>query len=113
MVLTVVAFGDCTSPSSSSTSTASMSELIMVVSADTADQVRFPLLFIATATWVTTSEAAIFPAVSRVRHDAATLDGTLRDTTGASLSLPAVELETYSSTGGGGTACMSATSRTL
>jgi hypothetical protein len=32
---------------------------------------------------------------------------------GASLSLPTVELETYSSTGGGGTACTSSTSRTL
>jgi hypothetical protein len=40
----VVAFGDYTSPSSSSTSMISTSELFMVVSADTADLVRFPLL---------------------------------------------------------------------
>jgi hypothetical protein len=46
----VVAFGDYTSPSSSSTSMVSTSELFMVVSADTADLVRFPLLFFASAT---------------------------------------------------------------
>jgi hypothetical protein len=44
----VVAFGDCTSPSLSSTSMVSTSKLIVVVvSADTADLVRFPLLFFA------------------------------------------------------------------
>jgi hypothetical protein len=32
---------------------------------------------------------------------------------GASLSLPTIESETYSSTGGGGAACTSATSRIL
>jgi hypothetical protein len=48
----VVAFGDCTSPSPSSTSIVSMSELIVVVSADTADLVRFPFLFLAFAAWV-------------------------------------------------------------
>jgi hypothetical protein len=47
----VVAFGDCTSPSSSSTSMVSTLELLVVVSADTADLVRFPLLFFASATW--------------------------------------------------------------
>jgi hypothetical protein len=50
----VVALGDCTSPSSSSTSMVSMSELFEVVSVDTADLVRFPLLFFASACWVTT-----------------------------------------------------------
>jgi hypothetical protein len=48
----VVAFGDCKSPSSSSTTMVSTSELVMVVSTDTADLVRFPLLFFASATWV-------------------------------------------------------------
>jgi hypothetical protein len=76
-------------------SMASMSELIVVVFADTVDLVRFPLLFFASATWVATWaatwEAAIFPAVYRVRRGAATLDGALRDTLGASLSLPTVE----------------------
>jgi hypothetical protein len=38
----VVAFGDCTSPSSSSTSIVSTSEVMVAVSADTADLVRFP-----------------------------------------------------------------------
>jgi hypothetical protein len=46
----VVALSDSTSPSSSSTSMALTSELIMVVSADTADLVHFPLLFFASAT---------------------------------------------------------------
>jgi hypothetical protein len=45
----VVAFGDCTSLSSSSTSIASMSELIVAVSADNVDLIRFPLLFFAFA----------------------------------------------------------------
>jgi hypothetical protein len=58
-------------------------------------------------------EAGIFPAVFRVRRNAATLDGALRDVAGASLSLPIAELETYSLTGGSGAACTSATSRTL
>jgi hypothetical protein len=58
----VVAFGDCMSPSSSSTSMVLTSELIVVVSADTADLVRFPFLFFTSATW----EAGIFPAVCRV-----------------------------------------------
>jgi hypothetical protein len=45
----VVAFGDYMSPSSSSTFMVSMSELIVVVSTDTADLVCFPLLFFAFA----------------------------------------------------------------
>jgi hypothetical protein len=81
-----------------------MLELHVVVSADTADIVRFPLLFFACATWVAAWEAGIFPAVCRVRRGAATLDGALRDEVEASLSLPTVELETYSSMGGGGAA---------
>jgi hypothetical protein len=95
----VVAFGDYTSPSSSSTSMVSMSELIVAVYAGTADLVRFPLLFLASATWVATWEAGIFPAVCCVRRDATTLDGALRDTAEASLSLPTVESEMYSSMG--------------
>jgi hypothetical protein len=43
----VVAFGDCTSPSTSSMSTVSTSELAVVVSVDTANLVRLPLLFFA------------------------------------------------------------------
>jgi hypothetical protein len=38
--------------------------------------------------------------VCRVRRDAATLDGTLRDEAEASLSLPTIESEMYSSMGG-------------
>jgi hypothetical protein len=53
------------------------------------------------------------PAICRGRRGAATLDGALRDVAGASLSLPTIESETYLSTGGGGAACTSATSRTL
>jgi hypothetical protein len=45
----VVAFGDSTSPSSSSTSLVSTSELIVVMSADTADLVRFLFFFFASA----------------------------------------------------------------
>jgi hypothetical protein len=45
----VVAFGDSTSPSPSSTLMVSTSELIVVVSADTADLVRFPFPFLASA----------------------------------------------------------------
>jgi hypothetical protein len=45
----VVAFGNFASPTSSSTSMVSTSELTVVVSADTADLVRFPLLFFAFA----------------------------------------------------------------
>jgi hypothetical protein len=84
----IVAFGDCTPPSSSSTSMVSTSELTVVVSADTADLVRFPLLFFASATWVAAWEAGIFPAACRVRRGAATLDGALRDATGASVVTP-------------------------
>jgi hypothetical protein len=43
----------------------------------------------------------------------ATMDGALRDAAGASLSLPTVESETYSSTGGASTTCTSVVSRTL
>jgi hypothetical protein len=64
-------------------------------------------------TWVAAWEVSIFPAVCRVRRSAANLDGPLRDVAGASLSLPTIESETYSSTGGGGAACTSATLRTL
>jgi hypothetical protein len=45
----------------------STSELVVVVSADTADLVRFPLLFFTSAIWVAAWEAGIFPAVCRVR----------------------------------------------
>jgi hypothetical protein len=90
-----------------------MSELTVVVSVDTADLVRFPLLFFASAIWVAAWEVGIFSDVCRVRRSAATLDGALRDVAGASLSLPTIESETYSSTGGGGAACTSATSRIL
>jgi hypothetical protein len=90
-----------------------MSELIVVLSAETADLVRFPLLFFTSATWTAAREAGIFPTVCRVRRGTTTLDGALRDAVGASLSLPTVESLTYSSTGGGGAACTSATSRSL
>jgi hypothetical protein len=43
----------------------------------------------------------------------ATMDGAQRDTTGASLSLPTVESEMYSSTGGASATCTSAVSWTL
>jgi hypothetical protein len=85
----------------------------VAVSADNVDLIRFPLLFFAFAIWVAALEAGIFPVVCRVRRGAATLDGALRDMAGASLSLPTVESEMYSPTGGGGTACTSATSWTL
>jgi hypothetical protein len=58
-------------------------------------------------------EAGIFPAICRVLHGVATLDGALRDMVGASSSLPTVKSEMYSSTGGVGAACTSAASRTL
>jgi hypothetical protein len=72
-----------------------------------------PLLFFASAIWVAACEAEIFPAVCNVHRGAATLDGALRDVAGASLSLPTIESETYSSTGGGGTTYTSTTSQTL
>jgi hypothetical protein len=52
----------------------------------------------------------IFHVVRRMRRGTTTLDGDLRDVAGASLSLPTVESETYSSMGGGGAAFTSATS---
>jgi hypothetical protein len=64
----VVAFGDCTSPSSPSTSMVSTLELVVVVSTDTADLVRFPLLFFTYVIRVAAWEAGIFPAVCRMRH---------------------------------------------
>jgi hypothetical protein len=88
----------------------SMSELTVVVSVDTADLVRFPLLFFASPIWVAAWEVGIFHVVRRVRRGTTTLDGDLHDVAGASLSLPTVESETYSSTGGGGAAFTSATS---
>jgi hypothetical protein len=90
----------------------STSELIMVVSTDTADLVRF-LFFFVSAAWVAAREAEIFPAVCRVRRGVATMDGALRDMVGASSSLPTVKSEMYLSMGGAGAACMSAASRTL
>jgi hypothetical protein len=75
----------------------SMSELFEVVFADTADLVHFPLLFFTSASWVAAWEVEIFPAVCRVRHAVVTLDVALRDVAGASLSLPTVGLEMYSS----------------
>jgi hypothetical protein len=92
---------------------ASTSELFVVVSADTADLVCFPLLFFAFAIWVAPWEAGIFAAGCHVHRGVATLDGALRDVAGASLSLPTVKSDMYSSMGGGGAACMSTTSRTL
>jgi hypothetical protein len=41
------------------------------------------------------------------------LEGPLRDVAGTPLSLPTVESDTYSSTGGGGAACTFATLQTL
>jgi hypothetical protein len=69
-----------------------------------------PLLFFASTSWVAAWEAGIFPTVCRMRRAAATLDGALRDVAGASLSLPTVESEMYSSMGGGGAACTLTTS---
>jgi hypothetical protein len=77
----------------------SVSEVIVVVYADTADQVRFLFLFFPYEAWVTAWEAGIFPAVCRVRRGAVTLDGALRDVAEASLSLPTVESKTYLSMG--------------
>jgi hypothetical protein len=70
----------------------STSELIVVVCADNEDLVHFLFLFFASAAW----EPDIFPAVCRVHRGATTLDGTLRDVVGASLSLLTIESETYS-----------------
>jgi hypothetical protein len=53
----------------------STSELFVVVSADTANLVRFPLLFFTSATWVAAWEAGIFLVVCRVHRGAVTLDG--------------------------------------
>jgi hypothetical protein len=89
----------------------STSELIVVVSADTADLVRF--LFFAPMAWVVAREVEIFPAVYRVCRGVVTLDGALCDVAGASSLLPTVESETYSSMGGVGTACTSAAPQTL
>jgi hypothetical protein len=93
-------------------------ELTMVVSTDTVDLVRFLFFFFASAVWVTemvaaAQEADIFPNVCGVHRTTVTLEGSLRDVAGASSSLPTIESEMYSSTGGGGAACTSATSRTL
>jgi hypothetical protein len=90
-----------------------MSELIMVMSADTANLVRFLFFFFASAAWVAAQEEEFFPVVCPVRHGAATLDGALCDVAGALSSLPTVESETYSSMEGVGAACMSTASRTL
>jgi hypothetical protein len=73
--------------------------MIVVVCTDTADLVRFPLLFFASAAWVTAWEVGTFPAVCRVRRGAATFDGTLRVEAVASLSHPTVESKTYSPMG--------------
>jgi hypothetical protein len=61
------------------------------------------------ATW----EADIFPTFCHVRHDVLTLDGALHYVAVASSSLPTVESEMYSSMGGAGATCMSATLQTL
>jgi hypothetical protein len=74
-------------------------EMIVVLSANTADLVHFLFLFFTFAAWVAVWEAGIFPAVCCVRRGAATLDGTLQDVAGASLSLTTVKSETYSSMG--------------
>jgi hypothetical protein len=91
----------------------STSELIVVVSADTADLVRFLFFFFAPMAWVVAREVEIFPAVYRVCRGVVTLDGALCDVAGASSLLPTVESETYSSMGGVGTACTSAAPQTL
>jgi hypothetical protein len=91
----------------------SMSELIVVVSADTVDLVCFLFFFFTFAPCVAAREAEIFPAVCRVRRGAATLEVALHAVVGASSSLPTVESETYSLMGGAGTACTSAASRAL
>jgi hypothetical protein len=93
-------------------------ELTVVISTDTVNHVQFGFFLFASAVWVAVivveaREADIFPVVCRVCRGAATLDGALRDMAGASSSLPTVESEMYSSTGGGGVACMSAASWTL
>jgi hypothetical protein len=93
-------------------------ELTMVVCTDTVDLVCFLFFFFASVVWVAAMvvaarEADIFPDVCRVRRGTATLDGALCDMAGASSSLPIVELEMYSSTGGVGAASTYATSRTL
>jgi hypothetical protein len=100
-------------PSSSSKLIVLTSELTVVT-----DLVRFLFFFFTSAvrvaaTEVAAQEADIFPTVYRVRRGATTLDGALRDMVGASSSLPTIELETYSSTGGVGGACTSAASWTL
>jgi hypothetical protein len=58
-------------------------------------------------------EADTFSVVCRVRRGATTLDDALRYVEGTSSSLPTVESETYSSTGGVGAACTSSSSQTL
>jgi hypothetical protein len=58
-------------------------------------------------------EADIFPAVCHISRGAVTLDGALCDVAGTLSSLPTVESETFSSTGGAGAACTSAASQTL
>jgi hypothetical protein len=90
----------------------------VVVSTDIVDLVRFRFFFFASTIWVVAivaaaREADIFPVACRMCRGAATLDGALRDMAGASSLLPTVEWEVYSSTGGGGAAYTSATSRTL
>jgi hypothetical protein len=45
-------------------------------------------------------EAAIFPVACRVHRGAVTLDSSLHNVAGASLSLPTIKSETYSSMGG-------------
>jgi hypothetical protein len=72
-----------------------------------------PPPFFASAIWAAAWEAGIFLAVCYVCRGVATPDGVLCDVAGASLSLPIIKSETYSSTGGGGAACTSAMSRTL
>jgi hypothetical protein len=96
----------------------SMSKLTMVLSTGTVDLVRFRFFFFASAVWVAAImaaawEAAIFPVACRVSRSAATFHGVLRDAAGASSSLPTIESETYSSTGGAGATCTSAASQTL
>jgi hypothetical protein len=68
---------------------------------------------LASAIWVAASEAGILPTICCMRRRATTLDGALLDVVGASSSLPIVEFDTYSSTGGGSAAYTSTTSQTL
>jgi hypothetical protein len=93
-------------------------ELIVAVSTDTVDLVRFRFFFFASTVWVAAIVAAArevdtFPVACYIHRGTVILDGAIRDVEGASSSLPTIESERYTSTGGGGAACTSAASQTL